>query len=44
MTKCDDCTIPKKIQFSVKQSVLADFNTGKISQNDAVAKIKVSDQ
>ena len=44
LTKCDDCTIPKKIQFSVKQSVLANFNTGKISQNDAVSKIKVSEQ
>jgi len=44
LTKCDDCTIPKKVQFSVKQSVLADYNTGKISQNDAVSKIKVSEQ
>ncbi len=39
LTKCDDCSIPKKIQFSVKQSVLADFNSGKLSQKDAIAKV-----
>ena len=43
LTKCDDCSIPKKIQFSVKQSVLADFNSGKISLKDATAKVKLSE-
>ncbi len=43
LTKCDGCSIPKKIQFSVKHSVLADFNTGKISLKDATAKVKVSE-
>jgi len=43
LTKCDDCSIPKKIQFSVKQSVLANFNSGKISQKDAIAKVVMSE-
>ena len=43
LTKCDGCSIPKKIQFSVKHSVLADFNTGKISLKDATAKVKVTE-
>ena len=43
LTKCDGCSMPKKIQFSVKQSVLADFNSGKISLKDAIAKVKLSD-
>jgi hypothetical protein len=44
LTKCDDCTIPKKVQFSVKQSVLADFNAARISQDAAVSQIKTSEQ
>lgn len=44
LTKCDDCSIPKKVQFSVKQSVLADFNAARISQDAAVSKIKTSEQ
>jgi hypothetical protein len=43
LTKCDECSIPKKIQFAVKQSVLSDFNTGKTSLKDATAKVKVSE-
>ena len=43
LTKCDGCSIPKKIQFSVKHSVLADFNSGKISLKDATAKVKLSE-
>jgi len=41
LTKCDDCSIPKKIQFSVKQEVLAAFNSGKLSQKEAIAKVKM---
>jgi len=43
LTRCDDCSIPKKIQFSVKQSVLADFNSGQISLKDSTAKVKLSE-
>jgi hypothetical protein len=43
LTKCNDCSIPKKIQLSVKQSVLADFNTGKLSEKDAIARVKISE-
>jgi predicted nucleic acid-binding Zn-ribbon protein len=43
LTKCDDCSIPKRIQFSVKHSVLADFNSGKISLKEATAKVKLSE-
>lgn len=43
MTKCDNCSIPKKIQFTVRQSVLRDYNTGKLKLNEAVAKVKLSE-
>ena len=43
LTKCDGCSIPKKIQFAVKQSVLSDFNTGKTSLKEASTKVKVSE-
>ena len=43
LTKCDGCSIPKKIQFAVKRSVLSDFNAGKTSLKDATAKVKVSE-
>lgn len=43
LTKCDDCSIPKKVQFAVKQSVLVDFNSGKMSLKDATAKVKLSE-
>jgi hypothetical protein len=42
LTKCDGCSIPKKIQFSVKQSVLSRFNTGKMSLKDAIAQVKMT--
>jgi hypothetical protein len=43
MTKCDNCNIPKKIQFTVRQSVLKDFNTGKLKLSNAVALVKFSE-
>ena len=43
LTKCDNCSIPKKIQFSVKQAVLTEFNSGKLSLKDATAKVKLSE-
>jgi hypothetical protein len=43
LTKCDGCSIPKKIQFSVKQADLTAFKTGKISEKEAIAKVTVTD-
>jgi len=43
LTKCDGCSIPKKVQFTVKQSVLSDFNSGKSSLKESVSKVKISD-
>jgi hypothetical protein len=43
LTKCDGCSIPKKIQLSVKQSVLTRFNSGKISLKEATAQVKLSE-
>ena len=43
LTKCDECSIPKKVQLSVKQSVLSDYNTGKITEKQAIEKVKFSE-
>jgi hypothetical protein len=43
LTKCDECSIPKKIQLSVKQSVLSSFNSGKIKLAEAISSVKVTD-
>jgi hypothetical protein len=43
LTKCDNCSIPKKIQFSIKQSDLTAFRSGKISEKEAIAKVNVAD-
>ncbi len=42
LTKCDTCTFPKKIQLSVKQSVLSEFNSGKLNLKEALEKVKVA--
>jgi hypothetical protein len=42
ITKCDGCAIPKKIQFSVKQSVLSSFNVGKMNLKEAVEQVKMT--
>lgn len=43
MTKCDNCDLPKKVQFTVKQSVLTQYNTGKIKLEDALNQVKFSE-
>ena len=43
MTKCETCTFPQKIQMAVKQSVLSDFNAGKISLKEAMVRVMVSE-
>ncbi len=41
MTKCEDCTIPKMIDVSVKMSVLKQFDQQKISREKALASIEI---
>ena len=43
LTKCDGCALPKKIQFSIKQSVLLSFKTGNLSEKEVITKVKVTD-
>lgn len=41
MTKCEDCSIPKTIDVSVKMSVLKLFDQQKISREKALASIEI---
>ena len=43
LTKCDGCEIPKRLQFSVKQSVLKDFNSGNMRLSEAIAQVKMTE-
>lgn len=43
MTKCNDCNLPTKLQFTVKQSVLKGYNQGRLKLEDAVAAVKFSE-
>ncbi len=40
---CDECNIPKKVELSVKKSVLEDYDKNKISLSQAVEKITVKE-
>jgi protein required for attachment to host cells len=42
ITKCEGCGIPKNVELSIKASDLADFNSGKISKEQAISRIKVT--
>lgn len=41
LTKCKGCNIPSKLELSVKNSVLQDFNAGRIDKSAAISKIMV---
>src|SRR5258706_1843712 len=41
MTRCKGCDIPSMLELSVKNSVLKDYSSGKISKEAALAKINV---
>jgi hypothetical protein len=42
LTKCKDCEdFPKALKFSIKKSVLDDFNEGKISESQAIGQVSV---
>lgn len=41
LTECKGCNIPESIEVSVKQSVLADYDSDKLSKSAALAKINI---
>ena len=42
LTQCKQCDdFPKAIKFSIKKSILDDFNNGKISESQAVGQVGV---
>lgn len=41
LTKCKGCDIPSSVEYSVKNSVLADYSAGKISKEGAMAKFAI---
>jgi len=41
MTRCNGCNIPSTLELSIKNSVLKDYASGKISKETALAKIEV---
>lgn len=41
LTRCVACGIPASIEASVKQSILRDYSSGKISREAALAKVEV---
>jgi hypothetical protein len=41
MTRCKGCAIPSSIELSVKNSVLKDYSSGKITKDAALAKINM---
>jgi hypothetical protein len=41
MTRCKGCAIPSTLELSVKNSILKDYSSGKISKEAAMAKINL---
>ncbi len=41
MTRCEGCGIPETLEVSVKDAVLQDFGSGKLSKEAALAKVNV---
>jgi hypothetical protein len=41
VTRCPECNIPSSLEFTVKGSVLKDYNNGKLDKNAAISKIAV---
>lgn len=41
VTRCNKCNIPSSLEYSLKASVLKDFNAGKIDRNAAMSKFSV---
>ena len=41
LTECKGCDMPEKIDVSVKQSVLSEYDSGKLSKSAALAKVTI---
>jgi len=41
LTRCRHCAIPSTLELSIKNSVLKDYSSGKITKDAALAKIAV---
>ena len=41
LTRCSGCNIPSTLEYTVKSSVLKDFNANKINKNSALGKFEV---
>ena len=41
LTQCESCGIPSTLELSVKNSVLKDFSSGKLTKEAAISKIAV---
>ena len=41
VTRCPSCGIPASLEYSVKGSVLRDFNSGKLDKAEALNKISI---
>lgn len=41
VTKCEGCAIPATVELSLKESVLKEYNQGKLTQEAAISKISV---
>lgn len=43
MTECIDCGLPSKLEVNVKKQVVMDFDSGKISREEALKKIELKE-
>ena len=41
LTRCTGCGIPTTLEYTVKGSVLKEFNAGKIDKNAALGKVTI---
>ncbi|UXP31448.1 hypothetical protein N6H18_13920 [Reichenbachiella agarivorans] len=41
LTQCNDCKMPKSVKATIKQSVLSEYNEGKIKREIAISKISI---
>jgi hypothetical protein len=41
LTRCPSCEIPSTLEYTVKGSVLKDYNAGKVEKNNALSKISL---
>ena len=42
LTRCTGCGIPASLEYTVKSSVLKDFNANKITKNAALGKVEIT--